>query len=658
MTINKLLLLLALIVPISVLSQQVDRKAITAIWTSSSKAPLQRLEAGEKLVLSWIREDNNYALELAQKVNQFGESQEDVRCQISALNTLGQAYEGVSDHRKAIETYQLSLEKYRSKFDVQFKIDALCGLAKSSSNRGDHNQASISFGEAVRLVDSLGNPEKIADVYVLIAEFYRETLKYDYALNYLNKVRSIVHKGQASPQAEMEMYSRFAAIYQEHHFEEDSIPIMSEKCIELGKKYGDDHVVATALNQLGYYYAPTNPSLSRRHYADAIQIWKRMNYLRYEAHSLMNLYRQHPGAFTLTEVIVNLEDIIARIGDKPWLLKRLELHDMLASRYEMSGDLSKALLNYKKYLKLHAEHSFLTNQQQLNEIQEKYETERNHRTISEQQGQIVQERLEKDAIDSRANRLLWFLVLAVLLLLVVIYSVYRFRKSNQQLKQQKIQIEASNRLLEELLSGRELLLKEIHHRVKNNLQMVVSLLELQAMGVKDEETRDVLRTGNQRVKSMALVHKRLYQGADLGYVEVEGYVSALFSELDSAFIDPGVKVVRQLKAENILLDVDTIIPFGLILTELITNSFKYAKANPLHVVISLEEQTEGTFLLTYQDNGVGMPDTFDIKKARSLGMRMIHRLSQQLNGTLTFRNENGLRIEIQFEGTKQRQKTA
>jgi two-component sensor histidine kinase len=154
------------------------------------------------------------------------------------------------------------------------------------------------------------------------------------------------------------------------------------------------------------------------------------------------------------------------------------------------------------------------------------------------------------------------------------------------------------------------------------------------------------------------VHKRLYQGEELGYVEVDAYLKSLLSEIDSAFVTEGQKVSTALHGNGISLDIDTIIPFGLILTELVTNSFKYAGTNPLEISVSLVDLGEDKYRLEYQDNGPGIPETFNIIKARSLGMRMIRRLTQQLNGSFQFENKNGLRVEIYFEGTAQRQKTA
>lgn len=651
-------LLVLLFLPLLGHGQDLNRGEAQALWRSNNSTPLEKVKGGKQLVATWIREDNAYALQLAREVEAYAEKQKEAEVKVIALNALGYAYEWNEDPKSAIQSYKNALQLYQSSYPIQEKIDALCGLGRTYFARGENDIASSYCNQAVKLADASNDPGIIADVYVLIAEFYRATAKYDYALTYLNKVRSIVARGEASPAAEMELYSRLAAVYNEKNYYRDSIPVFSKICIDLGRKYDDQHVVATAMNELGYYYSDTDKQASIAYYQEAIAIWKKLHYLRYEAHCLLNKFRQHNDDFSAQEQINQLLDIIDRIGDRPVISKRLELHEMISSRYESIGDATQALVHYKKYLQLYNAQQILNNQRALDEIQEKYETERNQRTISEQEAELSNQRLEKAEGEARIRQLLWIAAFLLVLLLAVGYAVYRVRLSNRLLKTQKIQIEESKAQLEKLLAGRELLLKEIHHRVKNNLQMVVSLLELQAIGVKDEETKAVLQTGNQRVKSMALVHKRLYQGEELGYVEVDGYLKSLLSEIDSAFVVQGQNVTTELKGNGISLDIDTIIPFGLILTELVTNSFKYAHVNPLEISVSLKEIGEEQYELVYRDNGVGIPEDFDLKKARSLGMRMIKRLTQQLNGSLHFENDKGLRVVIRFEGTAQRQKTA
>lgn len=650
--------LLIILIPVLVTGQALNREKNLISWESVSNSPYTRVKAGKELMLSWIREDNGYALELALEVQSLAENQSDLEVKVIALNGLAYAYEWNSDLKMAAETYELALQSCEQNSNPQEKIDALCGLGRVYFARGENAVASNYYNKAVRLADELNDPRKTADVYVQIAEYYRATAKYVYALKYLNKVREIVSRGQASESVEMELYSRLAAVYNEQNSYRDSIPELATICIELGEKYQDDHVIATAMNELGYYYSERNKTLSKDYYRKAIEIWKQLNYSRYEAHCMLNLYRQHFDDFSIEEKIESLNDLIDRIGDKPFLLQRLELHQMLSSCYEKLGDSKSALDQYKKYLALHATHSDLNNQRALDEIQEKYESERNQRTISEQQVELSNQRLSKAKSEARFRQLLWISIFLFFLLVAVAFVIYRVRKTNNLLTRQKIQIENSKIQLEELLEGRELLLKEIHHRVKNNLQMVVSLLELQALGVKDEETKNVLLTGNQRVKSMALVHKRLYQGNELGNVDVEEYVQSLFSEIDSAFISEGQQLEREVSGHGVKLDVDTIIPLGLILTELITNTFKYANSNLLKISIDIQETAWDQFVLVYKDNGPGIPEDFNIRTAQSLGMRMIKRLTQQLNGTFNFYNEEGLNVEITFEGTQQRQKTA
>ena len=199
----------------------------------------------------------------------------------------------------------------------------------------------------------------------------------------------------------------------------------------------------------------------------------------------------------------------------------------------------------------------------------------------------------------------------------------------------------------EALREKEVLLKEIHHRVKNNLQLIASLLSMQARRLTDEtDVAEVFADTQSRVQSMALIHERLYRSDSLAEVEFESYVRALVNELLPSYSPHPERVTLDLKVEDVELDIDTAVPCGLIVNELVANALKHAFPDGRKGTIGIAFARAGEgLLLRVRDDGVGLPEELDVDRVPSLGLRLVRILSEQLEGEVTF-NANGRGTEV------------
>ncbi|HSO25187.1 MAG TPA: histidine kinase dimerization/phosphoacceptor domain -containing protein, partial [Methanobacteriaceae archaeon] len=200
------------------------------------------------------------------------------------------------------------------------------------------------------------------------------------------------------------------------------------------------------------------------------------------------------------------------------------------------------------------------------------------------------------------------------------------------------------------LTEKEVLLREIHHRVKNNLQIISSLLNLQTVYIDDQEALNLFKESQNRVKSMSMIHESLYQSRDLAHIDFSIYLSRLCNELLSSY---GVNInliTLKTDLEKIFLDINTAIPCGLIITELFTNSIKYAFPEGRKGIIDIKFRLDNddNFILEVSDNGVGFPDDIDFENTKSLGMRLVSSLVDQLDGTIELDNSSGTRFIIKF----------
>lgn len=202
--------------------------------------------------------------------------------------------------------------------------------------------------------------------------------------------------------------------------------------------------------------------------------------------------------------------------------------------------------------------------------------------------------------------------------------------------------------LRKSLEEKEMLLKEIHHRVKNNLMVISSLLNLQSRYIKDKAALEVFRESQRRARSMALIHKMLYQSTDLKCIDFGDYIETLTEELFRTYVT-GDNIHLNLDVGKTLLDINTAVPLGLIVNELISNSLKHAFPDNGQGEIMVKFNKVGDeFHFMVADTGVGLPRDLDIEHTRSLGMRLVNALVGQMNGTIELERENGTCFLIKF----------
>jgi PAS domain S-box-containing protein len=207
--------------------------------------------------------------------------------------------------------------------------------------------------------------------------------------------------------------------------------------------------------------------------------------------------------------------------------------------------------------------------------------------------------------------------------------------------------------IKQSLEEKKVLLREIHHRVKNNLQVISSLLNLQSAYIDDCQYREMFKESQNRVKSMSLIHEKLYQSENLANIDFEEYVRALTNGLIRSYGINTDKVSLEVEVDNVSLGIDTAIPCGLIINELVSNSLKHAFPGGKGEILVSLHSNNGITELTVKDNGVGIPEDIHIKNTTSLGLRLVCILAQdQLSGNITLMRTNGTEFRITFGEVK------
>jgi PAS domain S-box-containing protein len=229
-------------------------------------------------------------------------------------------------------------------------------------------------------------------------------------------------------------------------------------------------------------------------------------------------------------------------------------------------------------------------------------------------------------------------------------SYYRGKKVIQVIQRDITERKQAEEKIKASLREKEVLLQEIHHRVKNNLQIISSLLYLQSTRTEHPEAISALRESRDRVKSMALIHERLYESPNLASIDVGGYVRSLVSDLRRSYITEDSSVRLTVNVGDIPLGITEAIPCGLIINELVSNAMKHAfpKGRDGEITIRLQRAGANQIALTVSDNGIGFPEQVDFRKSPSLGLTLVNSLVGQLEGSIELDRSKGTAFTIRF----------
>ena len=471
-------------------------------------------------------------------------------------------------------------------------------------NNGIAAQTRLSFAaleKARQLYEAFGTPDvnqKLVEIYDNLDWHYNVIERYDSCDYYSAKIKALL-PSLNNPYLESRYYVlRGNNLYRRQRF--DEAQTFTAKSIQIMKTYG---FTDTQLYVFGAY--------------------------------VMGALEMHDKHFDEAERYFN-EGRAANLTNNDF---EIDYVGHISELNEQKGDFKTALAYHKIYLD-----SMLS-----------YQATRSEKSIRETELQLNVLKQEKELSQQQKKQTISFVVLLIgALLLGLLYRNYRLKqKTNQQLEALNGDLADKNTLLDKRNAENELLLREIHHRVKNNLEIVSSLLELQSAQIDDPSVQAAMLSSQNRVHSMGIIHQKLYQGEHLASIEMRDYFINLSDNILDSFNANG-KIKVECNMPKLVLDVDTAISIGLITNELLTNSLKYAfeGRDSGTIKISLnDENTEGSLLLKIADDGVGKKEN-EAAKGTGFGTQLINLLTRQLDGQLSYEIDNGTTVNLYFKKTK------
>jgi two-component sensor histidine kinase len=345
---------------------------------------------------------------------------------------------------------------------------------------------------------------------------------------------------------------------------------------------------------------------------------------------LSNLYAENGELDRAAEILNEGYETATQVDIKDFEFKMAEY---LSKFYSENKDYQNAF----KYLQIAEEIEdrlqSVQVKENLQELEVKYETEK-------KEAEILKNQLALEKADIEKKSLIALVIAAIVLAIILLYFLYFKQKTNRVLSQK-------NNTIQIALEEKEILLKEIHHRVKNNLQVVSSLLNLQSRTLESESARAAIRDGQNRVKSMALIHQNLYRTDHLTSMDVKEYVSKLSDSLFQSYNVEPERIKLKNEVDSMQMDVDLLVPLGLILNELLSNALKHAfpEGKEGQVQVKVKKQQNG-FLMEVSDNGIGINEEKFFQPSDSFGLRMIKAFCEKLKAKMEVTNQNGTHIQL------------
>jgi two-component sensor histidine kinase len=568
----------------------------------------------------------------------------------NTLKNLGDYYHLQANNTKAVSLVEQSLALYQS---INYKeVQGVYDLLGYLYARTGNEVLALKYGLlAVKTAGLVKDTSmQLCTICNRLAITYNGLKKYDQALLYYQKALDVALRYNQIDAIQQIKFNQIILLMGIHKPQQSLA-----KLIDVVKKYppnNNTRLNITALSLFAKIYMDMKQLPKAKRYVDSLlnyyaDFGKEFGYAPFVNEPIIKYYFLS-GQYTKAYPYLKTNDSLARFRHNLTTIATNEL--MWAKTDSVMGKPYLALQHFQDYKTTSDSIKNLDLKKQLSILQFQFDVDNKDRDILllKQKGQLQENRINSETVIRNA-------VLGGLVVLMIfsglVYSRYKVKnRSNQLLTIQQGKINSQNHLLRKLLNEKEWLLKEIHHRVKNNLQIVISLLNTQSAYLDNQDALDAIKNSQHRMQAMSLIHQKLYQSDNVATIDMSVYIRELVEYLYDSF-KQGKSITMHMDISPVKLDVSQAVPLGLILNEAISNSIKYAFKDTKNgrIDVLLQPVANGKYLMCIADNGVGLPDGFDPYNTSSLGMSLMQGLSQQLDGEFELENNNGLRVCTTFK---------
>ena len=550
-----------------------------------------------------------------------------------AYETLGYNYDMAGNLKLSLNHYELARQAYEILDDKRKVASCMHFKGTAAYFQGDYESAMGFYLETLEYTEGLNFLKQRANTLNNVGVLYRISDKNRQAIDIYREVLAINRKLK-DPDGEANQHNNLGVAYT-YLYNLDSALIYLDSAMMRYQITQDTYDIAFTYTSMGdaYYEAGKDLENARISLLKANELFKVSSNQFTLAKNYLFLGEVELEDNNVTKAVHYLEKGLAVLEGTDREDIRLDLFETLEQAYSKLGMTDKAYEYLSAHKTLNEELYKKEKREYLEEMQTKYDTEKKEKLIEIQNLELQQQQKDK-----RNLRIILGL-LAAGLLSSALFIFVTIRTKNLLSKQ--------NHIIEKSLLEKDMLLREIHHRVKNNLQVISSILTLQGRYSRDPLIEGAIKKGKDRVRTMALIHENLYQKENLAGVNMKRYLEKLFSSLFHSYHINESEIELILNIEDINLDVDTVVPIGLAVNELITNALKYAFPDNRDGIIKVGLTEENNELrLTVEDNGIGMQSHQQSPTGTGFGFELIDTFKTKLNAELNISSLNGTLVEM------------
>ncbi|PZU87289.1 MAG: hypothetical protein DI529_07265 [Chryseobacterium sp.] len=562
-----------------------------------------------------------------------------------ALKELGDYYGILMQAQKSLTILEEALTVYRS---IGYKeLQGVYVLMAGNYSLLYNRQLSLKYALlAEKTAEDVNDTSyQWCTIYNHLGVAYEDLLKYDLSFHNYEKALSLALKHKNEPDINIISYN-LSYYYSQQGLYEKALQTLKRTEI---KKYVQDEM--TRIRRYFVYvicYSKLKKiALAKSYYEKLLNEYKASEIG--EPYKLVGIitYLQNSGQVPTSYAYIGKLREYAQKTKIAYVYYQVELlsyqSDLASKKYE------SAIKHLQKYQRLKDSIFSLQEQKQSASLQIQFETEKKDKNIK-----ILKEQAKLQAVKLENEKVVRYVfigsVVALFVFLGLLYNRARLKSNaNRDLELKRKQINKQNEQLKKLLAEKEWLLKEIHHRVKNNLQIVISLLNTQSAYLENKDALMAIQNSQHRMHAMSLIHQKLYQSDNLSTIDMSWYIHELINYIQECYsAEKSIKF--DLDIDTIYLDVAQAVPMGLIINEAVNNTVKYAFPGKTggEVLVSFKISGSNLYQLIISDNGVGLPKDFNLDETESLGMNLMRGLTDQIDGIFLLENQNGLKITIAF----------
>lgn len=523
--------------------------------------------------------------------------------------------------------------------------DSYLELCYRYESFGNHVMAIDFAQKAVKIYEKAKQYAGISATYAALSNIYSAIYNYPMSIEYLHKAMAL--NKYRNERAIIYTYINLGdsyrlsgqldtALYYNH--------LGYKKCCQLNDSLG----MGYALCNIGLIYYEQN-------------LFNKSDSVLTEAFKILNLLGDK-RAIIVTNYEIAKKDYETGYLERPKKMaekalkeaKALSLNTETRDIYLLLSKITQDLCDYKNAFKYMSAYNVLDDSLKNSKVMSQIAEKRAKFEISLNEAEMT---YLKKISRTRANMLV-ISVVSLILIIVLLIFLYRQSKqrkfANNKLSEFNEELKQKNEIINNQLTEKEMLMKEIHHRVKNNLQIISSIINLQSMQINDKHTIEIFNEMQRRIMAISSIHQKLYQSDSVSSINMKDYLGEVVEATHQAFNNKNLNVNYEISIQNIHLNIDIAVSLGLILNELTTNAYKYAfkKQRENSLFVGLNHNNQNTFTLIVQDNGPGIPDDIDIFNSNSLGLRMVSLLTRQMHGKIQAENKDGTRISLIFNNTE------